>query len=394
MAALQLYISKVASAADKENGKQLAQLFLLEDTHSQSFLKQPLNEAAVESQCRRLDAPWDDMALAHVRAVVSFDQADHLDAFDAQKDVVQALQRSMSSLTRWCLPVLYVVNKDLKWIALKADEAWTVEDHRKKLEEAANVISKSFTYCITDRGMMSHSKKHGTYCMIGILFRIYFKVNERTIEEICVALKAADMPPLQDFPKSDRVTFRYYLGKLYFLEEDYAKAEHELSLAFRECANKSQKNKELILQILLPLRLMRGILPSQALLARFPDLECLYGPITLAIKRGDLQQFNASLVAAEPALIHQGTYLAVEKVQSITMRQLFRKVFVLLNYNTRIPFALFKRALDWVGLQVDMEECEWMLATLIHKGYMKGYLSHEKSFLVLSKADPFPAVHA
>jgi uncharacterized protein HemY len=52
------------------------------------------------------------------------------------------------------------------------------------------------------------------------------------------------MPDINEFPKSDRVTFRFYLGRLHFLEEDYAKAEHELDLAFKQCTNKSVKNKE------------------------------------------------------------------------------------------------------------------------------------------------------
>jgi uncharacterized protein HemY len=57
-------------------------------------------------------------------------------------------------------------------------------------------------------------------------------------------VKAADMPSIEQFSKSDRVTFRYYLGRLYFLEEDYVKAEHELDLAFKECTNQHIKNKE------------------------------------------------------------------------------------------------------------------------------------------------------
>lgn len=52
------------------------------------------------------------------------------------------------------------------------------------------------------------------------------------------------MPSIDEFSKSDRVTFRYYLGRLYFLEEDYSKAEYELDLAFKECTNQNIKNKE------------------------------------------------------------------------------------------------------------------------------------------------------
>jgi hypothetical protein len=41
---------------------------------------------------------------------------------------------------------------------------------------------------------------------------------------------------------------------------------------------------------------------------------------------------------------------------------------------------------------VNVDELECLLANLIDKGYMKGYLAHEKQFVVLSKADPFPAL--
>lgn len=60
--------------------------------------------------------------------------------------------------------------------------------------------------------------------------------------------------------------------------------------------------------------------------------------------------------------------------------------------NTRISIQTFKKALDFEGLNVDLEEAEWMLANMIFKGYMKGYLSHEKMFLVLGKDNPFPPV--
>ena len=37
------------------------------------------------------------------------------------------------------------------------------------------------------------------------------------------AIRVNDLPPLENYPKADRVTFRYYLGRLYFLEEQYIK---------------------------------------------------------------------------------------------------------------------------------------------------------------------------
>ncbi|KAI8337068.1 hypothetical protein BC941DRAFT_353404 [Chlamydoabsidia padenii] len=337
----------------------------------------------------RLESPWDEIVGCHLKALVYHDDALYSQAYDAQKELVQCFQRAMSGFTRWCLPILYVINNDLRILATKVSR----QRNRRKLEEAANVISKSFTYCITDRSAANTSKKYGTYFMIGLLFRIYFKLKQQNLcKNILRALKATDMPPIERFPKSDRVTFRFYLGRLYFLGEDYTKAESELDLAFRECLKSQRKNKELILQTLLPVRLIRGVLPSNALLNQYPKTRQVYGGIANAMKLGNVKAFNEALVKSEATLIRQGTYFAVEKAQSIAMRQLFRKVYQVMDKSTRLAIPKFKTALEFVGLEVDMEETEWMLANMIYKGYIKGYLSHEKLFLVLSKGDPFPKI--
>lgn len=66
-----------------------------------------------------------------------------------------------------------------------------------------------------------------------------------------------------------------------------------------------------------------------------------------------------------------------------------------------MPLDLIRRGMS-VGIkqQVDLDETECILCILIEKvrkffyskGLMKGYIAHEKSFLVLSQKDPFPKV--
>ncbi|KAI8337787.1 hypothetical protein BD560DRAFT_413111 [Blakeslea trispora] len=393
---IQGYLNKLKGNLGNENGKQLASLLSVYDTkHTKTLVEHQIPFHELESLCnRQFESPWADIIISHIKAVTMIDQDDYVAAFDHQKEVVQGFQRALPNLTRWCLLSLYTINNELRIIATMADQFLpTVEGQRKKLEEAANVISKSFTACVTDRAALNVSKKHGTYYMIGILFRIYFKLKQQNLcKNILRAVKAADLPPLTSFPKSDRVTFRYYLGRLYFLEEDYSKAETELDLAFQECTNKSLKNKELILQTLLPVKLMRGILPTQNLFNKFPKIGQLYRDLAQSIQKGHVKAFNTALAQSEPLLIRQGTYFAMEKAESIAIRQLFRKVFVIMGFNTRIPIGTFKQALTFEGMSIGLEEAEWMLANMIYKGYMKGYLSHEKMFLVLSKDNPFPQV--
>ena len=43
-------------------------------------------------------------------------------------------------------------------------------------------------------------------------------------------------------------------------------------------------------------------------------------------------------------------------------------------------------------MEMDDDEVECLLANMIDKGYVRGYLSHEKKFLVLSQKDGFPAM--
>ena len=49
-------------------------------------------------------------------------------------------------------------------------------------------------------------------------------------------------------------------------------------------------------------------------------------------------------------------------------------------------------ALEWQHLKLSMEEVECLVANLIYRGYVKGYISHAKRVLVLSKMNPFPAL--
>ena len=57
---------------------------------------------------------------------------------------------------------------------------------------------------------------------------------------------------------------------------------------------------------------------------------------------------------------------------------------------SQIPLAVVIKALDFLGMRLDTDEVECILANLIYRGYLKGYIAHNKRYLVLSKKDPFP----
>ena len=83
-----------------------------------------------------------------------------------------------------------------------------------------------------------------------------------------------------------------------------------------------------ILTYLIPLRILRGHLPSADLLSRFPVLEELFAPFISAIRKGDIQSFDAALDTFERRLVDLNVWLTLEKAREICIRGLFRRVYV------------------------------------------------------------------
>jgi hypothetical protein len=62
----------------------------------------------------------------------------------------------------------------------------------------------------------------------------------------------------------------------------------------------------------------------------------------------------------------------------------------LITQRTQLPLAALTTTFRWLGTDVDHDEVECILANLIFRGFVRGYISHAKRILVLSKKDPFP----
>ena len=59
---------------------------------------------------------------------------------------------------------------------------------------------------------------------MNLLFKTYFKLNSISLSKNilrALAVSNTDMPEMDAFPKSHIVTFKYYVGVVFFLEEDY-----------------------------------------------------------------------------------------------------------------------------------------------------------------------------
>ncbi|KAB8261997.1 hypothetical protein BDV32DRAFT_120898 [Aspergillus pseudonomiae] len=344
--------------------------------------------------------------------------------FNSWKDLANILIRGYTNfgLQAWTVPCLYVVGKYLRIFAMKADAELSSQDSvafgdnfqddiaadfekSAKLEESARIINRMFTLCLSDRAPIEESRKWGIYNTTNLLFKTYFKINSVSLSKnLLRALKAssADLPDMEVFPKSHIVTFKYYVGLIHFLDENYAEAEEHLAYAWNMCHKDAIKNREMILAYLIPCHLVTThTLPSKKLLAPFPRLEKLFRPLCNCIMKGDLNGFDNAMTAGEEEFVKRRIYLPLERGRDIALRNLFRKVFIAGGFEeskdgqppirrTRVPVAEFAAALR-IGThaddrsRVDIDEVECLLSNLIYKGLMKGYIARERGMVVLSK---------
>jgi len=175
-----------------------------------------------------------------------------------------------------------------------------------------------------------------------------------------------------------------------FLNEDFAKAEQELTNAFYNCYTKAHSNQERILAYLIPLRILRGHLPSRELLDRFPVLDDLFAPFISAIRTGDIRAYDSALDRSERRLVDLNLWLTLERARELCIRGLFRRVWAASQKGTRIPLSLFHTSLQIAGMDVSQEEAECYVANMVYKGFMRGYISHEKQMVVLANTNAFP----
>ena len=100
--------------------------------------------------------------------------------------------------------------------------------------------------------------------------------------------------------------------------------------------------KRLILNYLIPIRLLAGKLPSQVLFRKYPSLAVLYKDFVLAIRQGNVHLFDKTFSNLQNELIAHGTWLTIERARSLVIRTLFRKMYDLNSKNSSTDGS-FKR---------------------------------------------------
>lgn len=347
------------------------------------------------------DADWSGVLTALHEAHYYASISNHGSYFEAQSSLHSALNHVFgNSVGNWLLSALHTVCVNTYRAAVIADNViGRGHNDHTRLEKAVSLLQESYSKTFNDRTALKPnaplsdegSKKAGVLFIVNQLFSMYFRLNKL---RLCKNLiKPVEIHHLhQQGTMGEMVTYRYYVGRLNTFEDQYDEAEKNLEFALQHCHVSAIRNKKRILNYLLPVKLLRGRLPTRKLLQKYSLNEFL--SIVEGIRKGDLRSFMKGLVENQEVFIRRGTYLLLEKCKAVCYRNLFKRVYLIAGKDEdtrhKLSLKLMIRSFKWLGTPMDLDEIECILANLIFRGYVKGYISHTNKALVLSKKNPFP----
>jgi len=335
-------------------------------------------------------------------------------AFTNQKEAVEELrggvQKSKGALN-WALPLLETMVKDMRRIAYIADATAQGTEQDEFTETAFTEVSKNFQMCINDKmegqpmpngyGRFSwhDTKKVSTLMFLNELYNISSKVNRFWKSLDASTKKVEHQGELGNFRTAHMVEYKYNVGKKALFDAQFKKADQYLTDAFNACHRGSRANKRLMLTYLVPVRLLRGQMPSEKLLQKY-DMGHYLG-ITQALLEGNLKDLQAEIDRYEAFFVQWGLYPILMRLRPIAYRNLFKKVAAALKLSPKvegkahiIDLAAFKTVLTFSAqdTDIDSDEVECIVANLIAKKYIKGYISHSQQKLVTAKNGAFPSL--
>lgn len=393
---IQSFMTKLADCYQNENGMELGRLLRLDRPHGRELLKEfgrrdPSEYAAHDLKKRwknEIANPWDELGIQYVVVCAHVKRKRVVDAFGEQEVLVRKFFEYFAQNCGWTLPILFSVLEGLMSLAHDGPS----------FEKVAIMIEEALRLCIADtKSPPEKSRKWGAYAVFALALKSSLRAKRAPLcrAALRTLIKAVDMPPFDVYPRSHRVTYWYYRGKLHFQERDYKQAEESFTKAFYHCHNDATKNKERILLYLIPLRMLKGHLPASELLLRFPDIDEVFTPLVWAIRAGDLKAYDQVLEEGKLRFLPLGLWLVVQRSRDLCLRSLFRKVWLSCG-ELRIPVTTFQTGLRTIGVDVDVSQVACYVGLMLHKGFMAGHIIHEGNTVTvaLQQFDPFPKAAA
>lgn len=385
------FISAFSTAVEDRDGATLTELLQLSNpifgdsvAKALPYVRDPQRLVA------RVPEKLGEMLLLYMQCIRSFHQRKYSDAFNEFQQAANLyllVFRNWDGL--WAMPSMHGLVYDLRTLAERADaEAVAHGKSSDKLKTAGSFLMKVFG-ALAGKG----PKRVGSLYVACQLFKIYFKLGTLNLSKSIIRVMDSSKG-FHDFPARDQVTYKYYTGRLDVFNDNFVAANEKLSFALERCHVSKQENIRKVLKYLVPVRLALGYLPSNSLLTKYKLRE--YKGIVAAMRRGDVRLLRDSLQRHEDQFLRAGVFLVLEKLELHVYRRLFKKIHLIQKARNpakghQLKMESIVKALKWLEIDMDVDEVECIMATLIFKGLIKGYFSHKSKVAVLSKQDPFPS---
>lgn len=350
--------------------------------------------------------------------------------FNNYIQLVNSLNRAANAETNWINLPLMKACKELIDIYGVMEKSFPEEiqvrnpnleivssQHISSLETLADTINNSFKLSLNDKNLdLAESKRIDIYFFLSCLLKLYFKLNNYEMaKSVEKALKGTrfELPKLDKSlkDKPSAITYLYFSAVIALDDCDFSQSKEKLITALHLISfidNKSSVKFQIekILLLLLPLMLFtEGKIPKQFLWKNYEILDYIYNKTLFdAILQGNLNKFEEYFTKFEPFLLSRKLYLLFQNLRQLCQLNLIKKTAKLhsqIDSKTShiVPISAFKLAFNFSSnygsnsskkAYDDNNEIEFILASLISTGKIKGYLSHANQCIVLSKTVPFP----
>lgn len=155
------YIQEFNNCLSYKNGNDLSLLLTYQDKeHSQS--NRLLNSYSEEIVAKNISIPWNDICIYHLNVCFQIGECNFIAAYKEQANLIQYFTKAIASMTNenWMCPVLNVLIRDLRLLAIAADLETSLSNSDTKkhvqkphnyLETAADNIMSLFRITATGR---------------------------------------------------------------------------------------------------------------------------------------------------------------------------------------------------------------------------------------------------
>ncbi len=395
---LESYIESVEQCVRSRNGQELNRLLSLSSKEGRvASIKFLLDGGALQtSRFSELGTDWAELPLI-IQSRFAASNALTGENFDeACAYLSQALSTYLNVVSKedaWTLQLLHSMCSDVRVLAEQADNQLRAEGRiANKMEQVERLLKRAFTVTNNDRrDVHENSRRVGTLGVINQLLKVYFKLNNlRLCGNIIRAVDAPNFPDFEStFPIADRVTYKYFVGRLHLYEERIKDACQCLSYSFDRTPDQAFMQKRMQLLYLVPAKLRMGQIPPEELLVKY-KMDC-YIDIVRACRKGDIMLFNSAITANLSFFISSAVYLVLQNLRPTVYRALIRLIAHITG-TSKIKISAVTDALNASGGNITQPEVECILANLIYHNYVKGYIAHKLGYLVLSKKEAFPVM--